>query len=217
MYSWKRIWYGLTGGMSRKALMIALSLAMVMASVTGGTLAWLHSGEQKVNNVFTVGDISIALQETDTTLDGDNNPNTNLYEMGLGQVISKDPTVVVNAHSDDCWLFVEINESANFAEFMTYALADGWLPLAGHAGVWYRSVDAADEAQVFPVLLDSTVTVKDTVTLGMLSTLDAATYPTLTFTAYAVQRDGAVEQLSTPENAWQVLGRPDPTVQADII
>lgn len=205
MYSWKRVWSWLAGGMSRKAMMIALAATMALASVTGGTLAWLYSGEQEVNNTFTLGDVSIDLQETDTNLDGDNNPRTNLYQMGLGQAIDKDPTVIVNAESDDCWLFIQIDESANFADYMAYALADGWLPLEQHPGVYYREVDYAAEAQLFPVLQGNTVTVKDTVTLGMLADLDSTTYPTLTFTAGAVQRDSAVTQLATAESAWQVL------------
>lgn len=204
MYSLKRACEKLLGGISRKTLMLVLALTVTVASAAGGTLAFLY-GTQEVNNTFTYGDISIDLTETDTGLDDDDNPDTNQYEMYPGQAIEKDPTVSVNADSMDCWLYVEINESGKFADFMEYTVADGWLPLEGVAGVYYRKVDSAPETQDYPVLQNNQVNMKESVTLNMLASLTDADYPRLTFTAYAVQRDASIANTADPVSAWALL------------
>lgn len=204
MYSLKRICDKLTNGISKRALVLGLALVMALSGIAGGTLAFLH-GTQEAKNTFTYGDISITLQETDTGLDQDDDLNTNQYMMNPGQPITKDPTVTVDAFSMDCWLFVEIQESENFADFMAYAVADGWLPLEGQPFVFYRPVDYATDAQAFPVLQDNTVTLLDSVTLDALAALTEDTYPTLSFTAYAVQRDTSIPETATPESAFALL------------
>lgn len=189
-----------------KALALAAVLILALCCVIGGTVAWLSARTDPVVNTFTYGDINITLAETDTKLDGDSNPNTNEYKMMPGQTITKDPLVTVLNGSEDCWLFVKLEQSANFDDFMTYTIADGWTALAGQDGVYYRMVAGADEDQPFCVILDNTVTVKDEVTKDMLNGLDetpgAETYPTLTITAYAVQYDDELEAIDTAEEAW---------------
>lgn len=206
MYGWKRMIDKLSKSIgSKKMLTLLVALTMILASASGGTLAWLESRTPTVVNTFTYGMIDISLAETDTGKDGDDNPNTNLYEMGLGQAIAKDPTVTVEAGSEDCWLFVKVDESANFADFMEYDMADGWQALAQGDGVYYRKVDSAQLPQDFPVLKDHVVNMKETTTLQQLAALTSADYPTLTITAYAVQRDSSITEISTPVNAWQIM------------
>lgn len=202
MYSLKRIGKRLLAGLNDKALILALAVTMIVASVTGGTLAWIQAGTKSATNTFTVGDISIDLLETDTGLDADDNDRTNAYQMSIGGTIAKDPTVIVDAYSMDCWLFVNVSESENFADFMEYAIADGWLPVETVPGLYVRRVLSAEAAQAFPVLKDNLVTMKDTVTLDMLAALTPETCPTLTFAAYAVQLKG----VDSPEEAWLLIG-----------
>lgn len=164
-----------------------LSAALIVCATVAGTLAWLTDTTAPVVNTFTVGDINITLTESE---------NLDL-KMVPGQTITKDPKVTVKAGSEACWLFVKIEKSANFDDFMTFEMADGWIALSGHAGVYYRNVDATNADTGFDVLKDNKVMVLDTVTKTMLDGVKNAedgtpneNAPTLTFTAYAVQKDG---------------------------
>ncbi len=188
-------------GGKKLAVMLA-SLALVLCTVIGGTLAWLVTETAPVVNTFTYGDINITLQETDTNKDGDNDPNTNTYPMVPGHTITKDPKVTFKANSEDAWLFVKLEKSANFDDFMTYAMADGWTKLDDVDGVYYREVSKVAQDVEFTVIKDDTVTVKGEVTKEMLNALDAkgaSNYPKLTVTAYAVQRDS---NIATAADAW---------------
>lgn len=165
---------------------MALALVLVFAVAVGGVVAWLTATTDPVKNTFTVGDINIELKETTTA-----------YKMVPGNAIAKDPTVTVNAGSEACWLFVKVEKSANFDDFMTYAMADGWTQGKGTDGiptnVYWCKVDATTADTPFSVLKDNQVTVKDTVTKTQLEEVKTADQPTLTFTAYAVQKDNIAD------------------------
>ena len=170
--------------MKKKTLALVLALTLLVAGVVGGTLAWLTDRTAEVKNTFTVGDINIALTET-----------TRDYKMVPGNKLDKNPTVTVKANSEACWLFVKVTESENLQDFITYAIAEGWTELQD--GVYYREVPASNADQTFPVLAGNAVTVKDTVTKEMLTAKDFAN-PTLTFKAYAVQKDN----VASASDAW---------------
>lgn len=175
--------------LSRKALVV-LSLMMVLAvAAVGGTIAWLTDKTAPVVNTFTVGNIDITLKETTTD-----------YKMVPGNTINKDPKVTVEGGSEACWLFVKINEGNDLGSYISYTIADGWTDV-GAAGekVYYREVNASESAQVFEVLANNKVTVKDNVTKAMMDGLTTSNQPTLTFTAYAVQKDN----VGSPAVAWQ--------------
>ena len=192
------------GRVNMKPLALILALVLTIGGVIGGTVAWLIATPDPVVNTFTYGDINIELDETDTQLDGDNNPNTNEYEMMPGQSITKDPVITVKAESEEMWLFVKLEKSSNFDTFMEYTVADGWTALSGVDGVYYQHITAADVATAdkeITVIKDDTVTVKESVTKEQLNALDSgssANYPTLTVTAYAVQYAGN----ATAADAW---------------
>lgn len=204
MYSLKRMVAKLAGGVSTKTLAIILALTMALASAATGTLAWMYATAPQVKNTFTYGQLDITLTETDTGLDDDGNPDTNQYQMDVGAAIHKDPTITVAGGSVDGWLFVQLTESVNFADVMAFTMADGWLPMPGTDGLYYRPFDASEDDQIFPVLKDDQVQMNPSVTLADLAALTSESYPTLTVTAYAVQRGGSAE-ISTPGAAWQII------------
>lgn len=172
--------------MKKKTLALVLALTLLVAGVVGGTLAWLTDRTAEVKNTFTVGDINIGL--TETTAD---------YKMVPGNTIAKDPTVTVKANSEACWLFVKVTESTDLKDFITYAIAEGWTALPGVDGVYYREVPASAADQTFSVLKGDAVTVNSDVTKEMLTAKDF-TNPTLTFKAYAVQKDN----VASASDAW---------------
>lgn len=177
--------------MKKKALALVLALTLLVAGVVSGTLAWLTDQTDEVKNTFTVGDINIGL--TETTAD---------YKMVPGNTIAKDPTVTVKANSEACWLFVQVTESTDLKDFITYAIAEGWTALPGVDGVYYREVPASAADQTFSVLAGDAVTVKSDVTRTMLETAKADA-PTLTFQAYAIQRD----HFATADAAWAEVSK----------
>lgn len=191
-----------TNHIGLKVLILCLSVVLAVAGAVGGTLAWLISKTSPVVNTFTYGDINITLEETDP--EDNDDPSDNSYIMVPGNTIDKDPLVTVLAGSEACWLFVKVDESANLDDFIEYTVAEGWIALdeTDHPGVYYREVDAVTEDTEFGVLTDDQVTVKADVTKEMLNELTTETYPTLTFTAYAVQRDGEVDAIDSAEEAW---------------
>lgn len=195
-------------GKNARILALLLALVLAVGGVIGGTVAWLIAAPAPVVNTFTYGDINITLEETDTELDGDGDATTNQYKMLPGMELTKDPTVTVVAGSEEMYLFVKLDKSDNFDDFMTYDMAEGWNVL--DAGVYYRWITAATVAEEnvqFPVLKDNKVIVREEVTKEMLNELDAdgaSDYPTLTVTAYAIQAAGSdtatVAWAKIPEN-----------------
>lgn len=185
-----------------KVAVLIVSLILVIGLCIGGTLAWLIANPDPAVNTFTYGDINIELDETDTELDDDDDPNTNEYKMLPGEEIAKDPVITVKAESEELWLFVKLEKSDNFDDFLEYATEEGWEALEGEDGVYYRHVTAEEVATAdkkFHVLEEDKVTVKESVTKEMLNSLDfgeTPTYPTLTVTAYAVQYSGFEPEVS---------------------
>lgn len=172
--------------MKKKRISLVMALVLVLTCVIGGTLAWLTDRTGPVVNTFTVGDINITLAETKSD-----------FKMVPGNTIDKDPKVTVKAGSEACWLFVKIGESTNLDDFISYSIATGWTEL--ESGVYYREVAASTSDTIYSVLDGDKVTVKSDVTKANLNALTEATYPTLTFTAYAVQKDN----FSTAAAAWE--------------
>lgn len=185
-----------TRRMRNMLLVVSMMLVVAMASV-GVTVAWLTDSTKEIVNTFTTSDISIELAETGANVSGE--VMTNSYQMVPGKVITKDPEVTVKGGSEDCWLFVKLDKSANFVDFMTYTMADGWTELRD--GVYYRTVSSSDDDQTFPVILNDEVTVKTEVTKAQLNDLTDANLPTLTVKAYACQKDNNID---TADKAWTV-------------
>jgi len=174
---------------SSRAFIALLALVLVIGCVAGGTVAWLVATSDTVTNTFTYGNIDIALTET-TGKD---------YKIIPGKNIPKDPKVTVKGGSEACWLFVKVEESGTFvADKVTYAIDKDWTALEGEKGVYYRKVAAVTADTDFSVLEGNKITVKDTLTKGDIKDI-AATNPTLTFTAYAVQQ----ENIADAATAWK--------------
>ena len=189
----------------KKTLLTILCTVLVCSCVMGVTLAYLMDSTAPIVNTFTIGNVDIDLTETGAT------NNAKEFKMVPGSTLDKDPTVTVATGSEDCWVFIKIDKANNFDTYMTYSMADGWTQLKDAdnndiAGVYYRSVGSADATRTFYVLSGGTdskgsVTVKNTVTKEMADNLTTATYPTLTFTAYAVQS----ENVATAAAAWALV------------
>ena len=194
----------------RIALTVCLMLVVMVASI-GGTVAWLTAKTDPVVNTFTYGDINIDLYEhnyvASTNLLGTEKvKKVEDYKIIPGVNLPKDPTVEVKADSEACWLFVKV-EAENWPTFVeadgttkkiAYNVATGWTALTGQDGVYYREVGAVTEDTTFKVLAGDRVTVSENLTKDDLKTITTTNQPKLTFTAYAVQKDG----ITSVTDAW---------------
>ena len=169
---------------SRKTFALIAACLMLVVGVVGGTVAWLTATTGSVVNTFTCGDINITLTETPAT-----------YKIVPGNNIAKDPKVTVLANSEDCILFVKVEEEnwptfteTNGTRKVRYEIADGWTALtgvSGVSGVYFRTVTSSESNQDFAVLKDNTITVSGNLTKVEVNSMTPA--PTLTITAYAHQ------------------------------
>ena len=167
-------------------------MVLVLCCAIGGTLAWLTAKSDVVTNTFTPSNIKIELKETTGAQ----------YKMVPGYTIEKDPAAKVLAGSEECWLFVKIEKSGNFDQYLTYEPANGWEPVAEETNVYARKVTTAEIGTAYSVLLNNQVTVKSDVTEAMMEGLNTANYPTLTITAYASQLYKSAGVEFTAAEAW---------------
>ena len=181
---------------SSRAFIALLALVLVIGCVAGGTVAWLVAKTEPVVNTFTYGNIDIALAETT----GED------YKIIPGKDIEKDPKVTVTAGSEACWLFVKVEKVGDIGTSTTdpvhYAIDTGWTQLKDKdgkdvSGVYYRQVGAVDNDTAFNVLKDNKIIVSGELTKETINGY-AVQQPTLTFTAYAVQK----ENIDTAADAW---------------
>lgn len=189
-----------------KILIVSIAILVVFFTAISGTIAWLTSKSETVTNTFTYGDINISISETDTK--DDDKLNTNTYEMIPGNKITKDPLITVKENSENCYLFVKLDKTTNFDEFMEFQVLENWILLEGTNNVYYQEVSQSDAKQEFYVLKDNSILVKESVTKRMLNELDkngVKNYPQLNITAYAVQRDSSIEAISTATKAWSLI------------
>ena len=168
--------------------------------------------------LFRSGNVDIKLKETNTAGEEVNAQN---FKFVPGKAIAKDPKVTVVADSEACYVFVKVEESINFKQgvttsntftsYFTYQIAEGWEPLTGVSGVYYKTVEPSEDDQVWYVLKggnaeenkNGVVSVAATVTKDMIDLLDMSQgkEPKLTFTAYAIQKEGT----GTVAEAWAKL------------
>ena len=177
--------------MRRSHIIMITAVLLALAVGIGATGAYLVSASHPVVNTFTVGNVRITLTET----------SGSQYQLIPGTEILKDPTVTVEAGSDECWLFVKVEKSTDLEQFCEFEIQDGWTALPGYRDIYYRQVEAVSQPTAFSVLKDNRVYVKATITEEDLKIITH--YPTLSVTAYAVQSQG----VATAQDGWLILNQ----------
>ena len=187
------------------SVFVMLALTMVVGCAVDGTVAWLVSESESSVSTFTLGDININL-----TGESESQP----LKIIPGVKIERSLKVTVEPNSEACWLFVKV-EGANWSHFpdangtakVSYSVdvQDGWTALNNHPGVYYREVsaEAAQRGDAYDV--NCNVTVSQMLTKAEVDSIANGIQPQLSFTAYAVQRDGIDDAV----RAWEVAN-PDP-------
>lgn len=191
---------------ARKILVSLAALALVAAISIGGTLAYLTSHDE-VKNTFTVGKISITMDEADVDINGTpikdaDRVKANEYKLMPGHEYTKDPKVHVEAGSENSWLFVKVEndlekfESSNtgYTKIADQITGNGWTALTGVAGVYYKSYTSQSTVADVPVFGNFKIADGAQDIQGWANAKDAK----ITITAYAVQADG----FTTAKAAW---------------
>jgi len=191
-----------------KALVLALCAVLLVVTTVFVTMAFLTS-EDSVQNTFTVGEVTISLDELDVDKDDlltDNKEYTkdgitttrdkaNEYKLIPGKTYKKDPTIHVGANSEPCYLFVKVENGLVDAEAdgnRTIAKQmenEGWFPVNGTEDVYYcgtvttiSAVNGGQDKVVFnEFTIDDSVEADDLVKYADKE---------IKVTAYAIQAEG---------------------------
>lgn len=166
------------------SVFVMLALTMVVGCAVDGTVAWLVS-KSETSSTFTLGDINIELAEE---------PGSESQSLKIipGVEIRRPLRVTVKEGSEACWLFVKV-EGKNWPANVSYSVAEetgSWKALSGYPGVYYREVSAGTANQGNWYRVTGVVTVSKDLTKAEVDSIPSGTQPKLSFTAYAVQRDG---------------------------
>ena len=175
-------------------IILVVAVLIAICTITNGTYAWLSGKTKILNSSFTYGDIKISINDDDS----------NDYEIMPGTKITKNTNIKVAAKSEDCWLYIKIDKSDNFDEFMTYELIDGWTVLEGENNVYYREVSKLSTDQYFNIIKNNEIMVNPELTKQMIDSIQN-NYPTFKVTAYAVQRDSKIDALDSETKAWLLV------------
>lgn len=161
-----------------RILLTALAALLLVTLTIGGTIAWLTDDTEKITNTFTTSKVDVDLGEE----------HKGPFQMVPGATITKDPKITVATDSEDCWVFVKVEESDVLDDYISYTMAANWEAVDGYPGV-YRYAAVQKAGAKLQVLANDSVTVNAGVTTKMMEDLDVdgATQPTLSFTAFAVQ------------------------------
>lgn len=181
-----------------KALLLALCAVLLVTASVLGTMAYLTSTTEVVKNTFSVGNVKITLDEAKVdeygaAVEGAARVTANTYKLIPGHEYTKDPTVKVDANSEDCWVFVKVENGIAAIEAGTTIAeqmgVNDWTLVEGETNVY-----AYKEA----VSANANIPVFGTFTLADDANVSAYEDATINITAYAVQKDG----FDTAAEAW---------------
>lgn len=127
---------------NKALLTMACAVLLVVASVLG-TMAYLTSTAE-VENTFTVGSVTISMDETDVdnSTDGKERDTENKYHLLPGHEYTKDPIIHVASTSEDCYLFVTVSneiaaiEATGDTSVASQMAAKGWKAVEGKTNLY---------------------------------------------------------------------------------
>lgn len=187
----------------KKAALLLCSAVLLVCISIGATVAYLTS-QDSVTNTFTVGNVAITLDEAlvhddGTPIDPAARVKANTYKLLPGHLYTKDPTIHVDSKSEDCWLFVKVENGIAAIEDSTkktiaaQMTEKGWTAVSGVANVFaYSSIAHAN----------NNISVFDSFTISGDANVSNYANANITITAYAIQADG----FSSAEAAWTAAG-----------
>lgn len=184
---------------NKALLTMVCAVLLVVASVLG-TMAYLTS-TAKVENTFTVGSVTISMDETDvdnSTEDKDRDTE-NKYHLLPGHEYTKDPIIHVASTSEECYLFVTVSneiaaiEATGDTSVASQMEAKGWKTVEGQTNLYVYIGTAEGASAPLAVKANDNIPVFEKIVIsGSVDNTTLANYKnkTITVNAYAVQKDG---------------------------
>lgn len=199
-----------------KALLLMLCAVLLVAASVLGTMAYLTSTDA-VTNTFTVGKVAITLDEAKVNPDGTpvtgaNRVDTNTYHLLPGHAYVKDPTIHVDSKSEDCYLFVKVENGIAAIEtteagksVAAQMTSNGWASVENEPNTYVYIGTAEGASAPLAVKANNNIVVFENFTVDGTKVvnvptgeaapngkLDIAQYSNqkITVTAYAIQKDG---------------------------
>lgn len=190
---------------AKKIVALLLCAILLVGATIAGTVAYLTDTDNEVTNTFSVGKVVITLDEADVDeygaqlfkTDDEGKPTaeeadrvqTNAYTLVPNRTYKKDPTVHVQSDSEDCYIFVKIeNQITALVDADTIEnqiTAKGWTALSGVDGVYYK------EWKKGSTTVDLVVFEKFKIKSDVVAdTLNTYAGKTIKVTAYAIQAFG---------------------------
>ena len=178
--------------MKKKIIAICLCVAMLAIAMVSGTLAYFTDTDQK-ENVFTVGNVSIVLNEPNWDKTG----AAEALDVYPGEALAKDPTVT-NDGKNPCFVRISVSNLDQFVgqfgdgamidyrtNYVTDDLGENWV-LHSDGYFYYTKVLMPGE---------TTDALFDQIVIPTELTNNAATKE-IVVTAYAAQAQGALPSFS---------------------
>lgn len=238
--------------MKKKIVALALVFCLSLAIGVGGTLAYLTSTTGPVTNTFTVGNVFATLDEAKVNeygemlkkvTDSESGEVTylvtknateaervygNEYKLIPGHTYVKDPTVHIEAGSENCYLFVKVENGITAIEDSTSTVASqmatkGWTQLTDAVGkpvdnIFVYTGSDSTRKVVTPsatagvdLVVFENFKVKSTATSDDLKGLKDAT---ITVKAFAVQANGFDDATMSDYDVWTDSGLADEAAPA---
>lgn len=185
-----------------KVLTLVLCAVLLVAATVLATMAFLTS-KDSVKNTFTFGNVAITMDEAAVNPDGTilsdaDRVKKNEYHLIPGHTYTKDPTIHVDTESEDCWLFVKLEnglkdiiDETTIEEQMK--AEDAWVCIDEVNNIYaYKAIVSKDTDVVvfrnFKIKNDANVSQYGNAMINVI--------------AYAIQADG----FTTAEAAWAAAG-----------
>lgn len=183
------------------SILLIIIIVVLLFPIIGETVAWLTKESNLLINKFTYGNIKISISESNIS----NDTNDSNYTIMPGLSIVKDTVVMVDKNSEDCFVFVKIEQTDNFDDFMFYSMEDNWKQLQGMDNIYYIEVDKNNKQQKFNVIKDNVINVRADLKKESFDLLTDDNYPSISVSAYAIQRNSNIDAISTAEKAWLLV------------
>ena len=181
--------------MKKKIISLCLVICLLAIAIVGGTLAYFTDTEE-ATNTFTMGSVGITL--TEPTYTGDTDGKLKVYP---GQVYDKDPTITVDADSENCWLVATVTISnlgdlnTLYANDTTGVKQDWGLSLAGKGNMVSGGIADYTAAGAMSNGVSGTMLSKDGANVAFLTYEEVADTIVYTFYFQQAHKAGDVETL----------------------
>ena len=173
---------------------VTIVLLLTMARVT---YSYLTAGSETLVNTFAGGAISITLDEAKVNGSGQAagtlRVTENSYKITPGAVLDKDPTVTVLEGSEECYVFLYLDNPLP-AEYFTPDYSSAWSAAASRETRTLYIYETTADAREADVVLDpvfTQITVSADLTSEQIEELGEIQ---ITAEAYAIQADGVDQE-----------------------